>query len=110
MQDSRAEHKSGSDSFRRFDLYSVIEDVGKHWISILLLTVAAWMFAFVLLANRQQTTYASSATVTVTNTSFASNADTYDMLGYAVDVANKFKNTLDSREFKDAVATDLGYS
>ena len=110
MQDSRAEYKSGSDSFRRFDLYSVIEDVAKHWISILLLTAAAWMFAFVLLANRQQATYASSATVAVTNTNFASNADTYDMLGYAVDVANKFKSTLDSREFKDAVAADLGYS
>lgn len=110
MQDSRAEYKNGSESLKRIDLQSVVEDVGKHWISILLLTAAAWMFAFVLLSSRQQTTYASSATVAVTNTNFVSNVDTYEMLGYAVDIANKFKSTLDSREFKDAVAADLGYS
>lgn len=110
MYDSGAERSSVSDDKRTFDLYSVAEDVCKHWLSILLLTVAVWMFAFVFLSSRQQATYASSATVAVTNTKYATNADTYDMLGYEVDVATKLKGALESKELKDTVAGELGYS
>ena len=110
MYDSGTERRRSSGVKKAIDLYSVIEDILRHWLSILLLTAGVFICAFVFLSWRQQSSYASSATVAVTNANYTSNVDTYNMLSYMPDVTGKVKSFLESKEFRDAVAADLGYS
>ena len=110
MYDSGTERRRSSGVKKAIDLYSVIEDILRHWLSILLLTAGVFICAFVFLSWRQQSSYASSATVAVTNANYTSNVDTYNMLSYMPDVTGKVKSILESKEFRDAVAADLGYS
>ena len=110
MYDSGTESRRSSGVKKAIDLYSVIEDILRHWLSILLLTAGVFICAFVFLSWRQQSSYASSATVAVTNANYTSNVDTYNMLSYMPDVTGKVKSILESKEFRDAVAADLGYS
>ena len=109
MYDSGTERRRGSGVKKAIDLYSVIEDIVRHWLSILFLTAGVFICAFVFLSWRQQSSYASSATVAVTNTNYTSNVDAYNMLNYLADVTGKVKSILESKEFRDAVAADLGY-
>ena len=110
MYDSGTERRRSSGVKKAIDLYSVIEDILRHWLSILLLTAGVFICAFVFLSWRQQSSYASSATVAVTNANYTSNVDTYNMLSYIPDVTGKVKSILESKEFRDAVAADLDYS
>ena len=110
MYDSGTERRRSSGVKKAIDLYSVIEDILRHWLSILLLTAGVFICAFVFLSWRQQSSYASSATVAVTNANYTSNVDTYNMLSYMPDATGKVKSILESKEFRDAVAADLGYS
>ena len=92
------------------DFVGIFEDLRKQLFYILLLSIAAGMFAFVFLSYRTHASYSSSATVAVNNIHYATNTETYDMLGYATDVAGKMKSILESDELKETVAGDLGYS
>ena len=110
MFGSEADRRRDSGGKKSIDLHSIIEDIVRHWLSILLLTAGVFIFAFVFLSWRQQSSYASSVTIAVTNTDYMSNVDTYNMLNYSADVTNKVKSILESKEFRDAAVADLGYS
>lgn len=110
MLDKSTEANGISGNKRLIHVYSAVEEVGKHWISILLLTLAAWILAFVLLSWRQQGSYTSSATIAVTNVNYSTNRDTNQMLTYNSDVLTKLQTALESDDFKKAAAADLGYS
>ena len=107
------EHKENQAVSQRgltIDFVGILEDLRKQLIYILLISAAAGMLAFVFLSYRTHASYSSSATVAVNNIHYATNSETYDMLGYATDVAGKMKTILESDELKTAVAGDLGYS
>ena len=109
MYDSVTERRHDSGVPKGIDLYSVIEDAAGHWLVILLVTAGVFIYAFVFLSWRQQSSYASSATIAVTNANYTSNVDAYNKLNYLSDVTGKVKSILESKEFRDAVAADLGY-
>lgn len=110
MNDSIRENQAASHRGLTIDIVGILEDLRKQLIYILLISMAAGMFAFVFLSYRTHASYSSSATVAVNNIHYATNTETYDMLGYATDVAGKMKTILESDELKTAVAGDLGYS
>ena len=116
MYESGAERTTASRSNKLIDLSCAIEDIVRHWIVIAVLTAAAGVLAFAALSARQQVTYTSSATL-----AFTSSKDSYDpenyikptaymMVTYALDITPKLKNLLESEEFLNAVAADLGES
>ena len=100
------EHKENQAVSQRgltIDIVGIFEDLRKQLFYILLLSIAAGMFAFVFLSYRTHASYSSSATVAVNNIHYATNTETYDMLGYATDVAGKMKSILESDELKETV-------
>jgi len=91
----------------------MLTDVGREWLSILMLTLAAGLVAFVVLSNLHPLDYATSATMVVRNmdeenTSGNTGTDVYETLNYGADSASRLKNILESRELKDTVAKELG--
>ena len=105
---------SASNDKSMIDLYCVITDVAKEWLSILLLTVSAGLLSFVVLTNIRPLNYATSATMVVTNDNEDSDAETssgtdvFENLNYGVDSASRLKNILESRELRYTVAKELG--
>lgn len=51
----------------KLDLYSVISDLKRQWLSIVLLTAAITMFAYVALSVRYRPVYRATATVAIEN-------------------------------------------
>ena len=95
------------------DLYSMFTDVAKEWLSVILLTLAAGLAAYVVLSNLHPLDYATTATMVVRNmdeenTSGNTGTDVYETLNYGADSASRLRNILDSRELKDTVAKELG--
>lgn len=105
-------HTSGEELV--IDLYSVVMDVVKEWLSILLLALAAGILAFVVLTNYRPLKYATTATLVVNNVNENENVNSYsgnevyDNLNYGADSASRLKNILESKELKDTVAKELG--
>ena len=114
MNDNRSGIIYPSSEHQIIDLYSVITDVAKEWISILLLTISAGVLSYILLANFHSLNYATSTTMVVRNVNDSENAkqssgtDVYENLNYGADSASRLKNILDSRELKETVAKELG--
>lgn len=114
MRNSKAivSHASGEDQV--LDIYSILSDVGKQWLSILLMTVSAVLISYVLLSYLHPLKYATSATMVVTNVnedisiSTSTGTDVFENLNYAADSASRLKNILDSKELKNTVAKELG--
>ena len=113
MSNDRRETGISSSEEIAIDLYSMITDVAREWISILLLTIAAGLATFVVLSNLHPLDYATSATMVVRNMNEENNGgntgtDVYENLNYGADSASRLKNILDSKELKDTVAKELG--
>ena len=113
MSSIRKEISISSGEETAIDLYSTIMDVVKEWLSILLLTVAAGLTAFVVLSNLRPLDYATSATMVVRNMDEENKngntgTDVYENLNYGADSASRLKNILESKELKDTVAKELG--
>ena len=114
MQDSRATVSHVSDERQSIDLYSVMMDVAKHWLSLILLSAAAVLTAYVALSIVKPPDYATTATMVVTNVNEDRNvtsitgAEVYENLNYAADSASRLKNILSSKELKSTVAKELG--
>lgn len=113
MNNDRKEIGISSNEETIIDLYSMTMDVAKEWISILLLTIAAGLTAYVLLSNFRPLDYATTATMVVRNmdeenTSGNTGTDVYENLNYGADSASRLKNILESKELKDTVAKELG--
>lgn len=103
-----------SEEGQSIDLYSIFTDVVKHWLSLILLSVAAVLVAYVVLSYIKPLDYATSTTLVVTNieedstASSISGKDVYENLNYAADSASRLKNILSSKELKSTVAKELG--
>ena len=113
MSSIRKEISISSGEETAIDLYSTIMDVVKEWLSILLLTVAAGLTAYVVLSNLRPLDYATSATMVVRNMDEENKngntgTDVYENLNYGADSASRLKNILESKELKDTVAKELG--
>lgn len=114
MSDNRAISGHLSNEEQMIDLYCIIADVAKEWLSILLLTISAGVMAYVLLFNFHPLDYATSATMVVNNVDEDINAnkssgtDVYENLNYGADSASRLKNILVSKELKKTVAKELG--
>lgn len=113
MSNSRRETGISSSEGTAIDLYSMVMDVAKEWLSILLLTVAAGLCAYVVLSNWRPLDYATTATMVVRNMEEENNSnntgtDVYENLNYGADSASRLKNILESKELKATVAKELG--
>ena len=114
MQEKRKVISHVSEEIQVIDLYSVITDVARQWFSLLLLTFASVLIAYVVLTLTQPLNYASTATMVVTNveeertTSKVNGTEVYENLSYAADSASRLKNILSSKGLKDTVAKELG--
>ena len=100
MSNDRRETGISSSEEIAIDLYSMITDVAREWISILLLTIAAGLATFVVLSNLHPLDYATSATMVVRNMNEENNGgntgtDVYENLNYGADSASRLKNILD---------------
>lgn len=98
------------------DLYSVLLDVSKEWLSILLLTVAAVLISYMLLTNFRALNYATSATMVINNDDDEQNVKTssatevYENVYYGADSASRITGIFESKALKDTVAKELGLS
>ena len=96
------------------DWYCVAQDVTKEWLSVLLLTLATGILAYVILDNFRPLKYATVATMVVNNinedenANFASGKEVYENLSYGADSASRLINILESRELKNTVAKKIG--
>ena len=113
MSNDRREISISSSEETAIDLYSMIMDVVKEWLSILLLTIAAGLIVYVILSNLHPLDYATTATLVVRNldegnSSGYTGTDVYENLNYGADSASRLKNILDSKELKETVAKELG--
>lgn len=109
MYDGGMEYRNDANE-NTIDLYGIAEDVGKHWLSVLLLSLAALMFAYVFFsATNKGDTYTSSATIAVANTDFGTNVETNTSITYSTDVTKKLVSVIASNEYKAVVAARLGY-
>lgn len=113
MSNGRREISISSNEETAIDLYCMVTDVIKEWLSILLLTITAGLVAYVVLSNFHPLDYATTATMVVRNVDEENNSgntgtDVYENLNYGADSASRLKNILDSKELKDTVAKELG--
>ena len=98
----------------RLDLYSVLSDIKKQWIAILLLTVSAVLISYVMLASSARPVYKTSASVTVgyasefpdINNEMAPNV--YESLSYSGYGAKNLKALLGRSEIKTEAAKEFG--
>lgn len=114
MQYNRYKISRGSEEEQSLDLYSILTDVAKHWISLILMTISAALISYIILSTIHPLEYATSVTMVVTNnneneqTTSSTGADVYENLNYAADSASRLTNILSSKELKMAVAKELG--
>ena len=107
---------SSVDDTLSIDLYSVLLDVSKEWLSILLLTVAAILVSYVVLTNFRALNYATSATMVINNSDESENANTlsatevYENVYEGADSASRITGIFKSKALKDTVAKELGLS
>ena len=107
---------SSVDDTLSIDLYSVMLDVSKEWLSILLLTVAAILVSYVVLTNFRALNYATSATMVINNSDESENANTlsatevYENVYEGADSASRITGIFKSKALKDTVAKELGLS
>ena len=114
MNNTRNGNVISSNVEQVIDPYSILADVAKEWLSILLLTLSAGIISYLLLISFHPLDYAASATMVVKNVdenlyaNYASGTDVYDNLNYGADSASRLKNILVSKELKNTVAKELG--
>ncbi|MEE0419375.1 MAG: polysaccharide biosynthesis tyrosine autokinase [Lachnospiraceae bacterium] len=91
-----------------FDLYSIIKDIGRAWLPILLLVVSAGMATHVLVSERYQPVYTTQTTLFVTNGGTDNNI--YNNLFSTEETSTKFTQILNSNILKKKVAEEIGLS
>lgn len=105
-----------ADDMLSIDLYSIILDVSKEWLSIMFLTVSAILLSYVILTNYRALNYATSATLVINNDDEGETANTssanevYENVYYGADSASRITGIFESKALKDRVAKELGLS
>lgn len=112
-EDKRIAGSSANDALS-IDLYSVILDVSKEWLSILFLTVAAVLISYVVLTNFHPLNYAAAATMVINNddesesVKISSATEIYENVYYGAESASRIKGIIESKALKETVAKELG--
>ena len=84
----------------------MLKDIGREWITILLLSIAAALFADIWICATYQPEYKTSTTFVVTAKGMNSNI--YQNLTSTKDLAQQFTEILGSNVLKKKVAQDIG--
>lgn len=100
------EERIDSENVQQIDLISMLKDIGREWITILLLSVAAALFADIWICATYQPEYKTSTTFVVTAKGMNSNI--YQNLTSTKDLAQQFTEILGSNVLKKKVAQDIG--
>ena len=95
-----------SENVQQIDLISMLKDIGREWITILLLSIAAALFADIWICATYQPEYKTSTTFVVTAKGMNSNI--YQNLTSTKDLAQQFTEILGSNVLKKKVAQDIG--
>ena len=112
-EDKRIAGSSANDALS-IDLYSVILDVSKEWLSILFLTIAAVLISDVVLTNFHPLNYAAAATMVINSDDASESVKTssanevYENVYYGADSASRIKGIFESKALKETVAKELG--
>lgn len=99
------ETRMDNETIPRIDLISILKDVGKEWIIILLLSLAAALFADIWVCATYQPEYKTSTTFIVTAKGM--NTNVYQNLSSTQQMAQQFTEILNSNVLKKKVAQDL---
>ena len=100
------EERIDSENVQQIDLISMLKDIGREWITILLLSIAAALFADIWICATYQPEYKTSTTFVVTAKGMNSNI--YQNLTSTKDLAQQFTEILGSNVLKKKVAQDIG--
>lgn len=100
------EERIDSENVQQIALISMLKDIGREWITILLLSVAAALFADIWICATYQPEYKTSTTFVVTAKGMNSNI--YQNLSSTKDLAQQFTEILGSNVLKKKVAQDIG--
>ena len=100
------EERIENETVQQIDLISMLKDIGREWITILLLSVAAALFADIWICATYQPEYKTSTTFVVTAKGMNSNI--YQNLSSTKDLAQQFTEILGSNVLKKKVAQDIG--
>lgn len=100
------EERIDSENVQQIDLISMLKDIGREWITILLLSIAAALFADIWICATYQPEYKTSTTFVVTARGMNSNI--YQNLSSTKDLAQQFTEILGSNVLKKKVAQDIG--
>ena len=100
----------------KLDLHSVLRDVARQWLEILMLTAAAVMIVYVLLSASARPSYMATAAVAAYNANEPANVnsvrvkDTYTAIHTAQEGAHYLNDILSQGEFRTLVSEELGES
>lgn len=100
------EERIDSENVQQIDLISMLKDIGREWITILLLSIAAALFADIWICATYQPEYKTSTTFVVTAKGM--NCNIYQNLTSTKDLAQQFTEILGSNVLKKKVAQDIG--
>lgn len=100
------EERIDSENVQQIDLISMLKDIGREWITILLLSIAAALFADIWICATYQPEYKTATTFVVTAKGMNSNI--YQNLSSTKDLAQQFTEILGSNVLKKKVAQDIG--
>lgn len=100
------EERIDSENVQQIDLISMLKDIRREWITILLLSIAAALFADIWICATYQPEYKTSTTFVVTAKGMNSNI--YQNLTSTKDLAQQFTEILGSNVLKKKVAQDIG--
>ena len=88
------------------DVYSIIKDIGREWMTILFFSIAVALLARVVVTERYSPTYSTQATLYVTKRGTQSTI--YDNQYSAETMATKFEQILNSNLLQKKVAQEVG--
>lgn len=88
------------------DIYSIVKDVGRAWLPIILLVISAGLLTHVVVSKRYQPMYTTQTTLFVTSGGTDNNI--YNNLYTTQDTAAKFTQILNSNILQKKVAEEIG--
>ena len=100
------EERIDNETVQQIDLISMLKDIGREWLTILLLAIAAALFADIWICATYQPEYRTSTTFVVTAKGMNNNI--YQNLNSTKELASQFTEILGSNVLKKKVAQDLG--
>lgn len=102
------EERLSSSSRGSVNYYSILKDIARQWLTILLITASVGMLTHVIISHRYRPVYQTKTTMVVTKIGTDNNA--YQNLYSASDSAKRFTQILNSSILQKLVAEEIGLS